>query len=99
MIARSFTNVVSCFATGEIKFLSRYKKFSGVGGYLLLASGVRLDVVSNCDCTWFHDAVAAGGTLSPLCDWRNQISWQVQEIQWHGWLSPACLRCEAGRGE
>ena len=34
-----------------------------------------------------------------LCDWRNQISWKVQEIQWRGWLSPACLRFEAGRGE
>ena len=33
-----------------------------------------------------------------LCDWRNQISLEVQEIQWRGWLSPACLRFEAGRG-
>ena len=63
-----------------------YKKFSGVGGYLRLASGLRLDVVSNCDCTWFHDAVAAGGTLSPAlrleksefsAGTRNSVAWVV----------------------
>ena len=34
-----------------------------------------------------------------LCDWRNHISRHGQEIQWRGWLSPACLIFEAGRGE
>ena len=42
--------------------------------------------MSNCDCTWFHDAVAAGGTLSlasrlEKSDFsagaRNSVAWVV----------------------
>ena len=42
--------------------------------------------MSNCDCTWFHDAVAAGGTLSPAlrleesefsAGTRNSVAWVV----------------------
>ena len=42
--------------------------------------------MSNCDCTWFHDAVAAGGTLSPAlrleksdfsAGTRTSVAWVV----------------------
>ena len=33
------------------------------------ASGLRLDVVRNFDCMWFHDVVAAG--LSQVCGWMS----------------------------